>query len=63
MRGSEPIALAHELDVGAELLAQDREVVHERDARREQGVRRVLGELGGAASIMRMRSLVRTNGA
>ena len=41
-------AAAHLLDVGAELLGQVGELVHERDARREHGVGRVLGQLGRA---------------
>jgi len=42
-------ALAHLLDVGAQQLAQVRQIVHERDARREHRVRGVLRELGRAA--------------
>ena len=41
-------ALAHRLDVGAEPIGEVGELVHERDARRQHRVRRVLGELGRA---------------
>src|SRR6266850_2863939 len=41
-------AFAHLLDVGAETLGEIGEFVHERDAGRKHGVRRVFGELGGA---------------
>ena len=41
--------LAHLIDVGAEHLAHVRDLVHERDARRQNGIRRVLAQLRARA--------------
>ena len=46
MRLSRPTAWRTLLDVGAHLVAQVRDLVHERDAGGEHGVGRVLRELG-----------------
>ena len=48
MRGSRADAAAHLLDVGAELLGQQRDLVHEADARGQHRVGGVLGQLGRA---------------
>ena len=40
--------MSHVLDVGTEIVGEVRELVHERDARCEHRVGRILGELGGA---------------
>jgi hypothetical protein len=47
MRGSAADPLPHALDVGADALGEIGEFVHERDARREHRVGRVLRQLGG----------------
>ncbi len=46
--GIGPDALADQLDVGAEVIGEIGELVHERDPRRQHRVRRVFGELGRA---------------
>ena len=49
MRRSGADRLAHLIDVGAERFADVRNLVHERDARGENRVRRVLAHLGAGA--------------
>ena len=46
IRRSDADRLAHVIDVGADQLADVRDLVHERDARRQNRVRRVLAQLG-----------------
>ena len=46
MRRSDADRLAHLIDVGADQLAHVGDLVHERNPRRQDGVRRVLAELG-----------------
>ena len=49
MRRSDADRPAHLVDVGADHLADVRDLVHERDARGEHRVRRVLAQLGAGA--------------
>ena len=48
MRGSEPIALAHKLNIGAHRLCDIRDFINKADFGRQHGVGGIFGELGTA---------------
>ena len=54
----EPDAARHFLHVGAESLAQVGDLVDEGDLRRQEGVRRILDQLGGAPAGVEDRRLI-----
>ena len=63
MRRSDADRPPHLIDVGADQLADVRDLVHERDARRQHRVRRVLASSALAQSITMIGAPVRVNGA